>query len=92
MLQQQQQQTPTVLRTLALLSKVIQRVCNVVVSERTLISKEPWQDALMTQICTDDRRRLMCRFLDRVSHAHGAEANTSADSVNTLKEGLVVLS
>ncbi|CDW55477.1 ras gtpase activating protein gap; gtpase activat or protein for ras gtpase [Trichuris trichiura] len=77
-------------RTLALITKVIQRLSNFVVCGRKLSDKEAFMVPIWERF-SDERHRIAfvkVYFFDRISCA-GSESSTTCDSVTVLKEGLL---
>lgn len=77
-------------RTLALVSKILQRLSNCVVSAQPLTIKEQWMADIFERFTDEKHRLAMVKFLDRISCV-GGENSISGDSVSVLKEGCVLL-
>ncbi|GMT34724.1 hypothetical protein PFISCL1PPCAC_26021, partial [Pristionchus fissidentatus] len=59
-------------RTLVLLSKMLQRLANCVVSTQPLISKEPWLEPVMGRVMTEENRKAMGAYLEAISTIDGS--------------------
>jgi hypothetical protein len=57
------------MRTLVLISKVLQRLANCVVSEKPLTTKEEWLTPILERVSDATHKQSMIRFLDIVSNA-----------------------
>uniref|UniRef100_A0A914V764 Ras-GAP domain-containing protein n=2 Tax=Plectus sambesii TaxID=2011161 RepID=A0A914V764_9BILA len=79
----------TVSRTLALVSKILQRLSNCVVSAQPLTIKEQWMSEIFERFTDEKHRLAMVKFLDRISCV-GGENSISGDSVSVLKEGWIM--
>jgi hypothetical protein len=55
------------MRTLVLISKVLQRLANCVVSEKPLTTKEEWLAPILERVSDSAHKQLMVKFLDIVS-------------------------
>ncbi|KHJ47441.1 PH domain protein [Trichuris suis] len=75
-------------RTLALITKVIQRLSNFVVCGRKLSDKEAFMVPIWERFSDERHRVAFVKFFDRISCA-GSESSTTCDSVTVLKEGLL---
>ncbi|KAI6191152.1 PH domain protein [Aphelenchoides bicaudatus] len=58
---------PDVMRTLVLISKVLQRLANCVVSEKPLTTKEEWLTPILERVSDPAHKQQMVKFLDAVS-------------------------
>jgi hypothetical protein len=56
------------MRTLVLISKVLQRLANCVVSEKPLTTKEEWLTPVLERVSDPTHKQSMVRFLDIVSN------------------------
>ena len=81
-------QDPNVSRTLALISKILQKMSNYVVcgGNLTMTAKEPWLGPVLERFADERHQLAMVKFLDRISCSAG-ENSISGDSVSILKEG-----
>uniref|UniRef100_A0A915CST9 Uncharacterized protein n=1 Tax=Ditylenchus dipsaci TaxID=166011 RepID=A0A915CST9_9BILA len=85
-----------VCRTLVLVSKILQRLANCVVSSVPLTTKEQWLTPVLVRFSSDAHKTAMIDFLDGVSavsltHDHSTAANDENVSPTVYKESPVVL-
>uniref|UniRef100_A0A914E5R6 Ras GTPase-activating protein n=1 Tax=Acrobeloides nanus TaxID=290746 RepID=A0A914E5R6_9BILA len=76
-------------RTLILISKILQRLANCVVSTHPLTQKEEWLTPVLTRFSDDHHKSAMIEFLDSVS-ASGGELSPISKDAGFLKEGIMV--
>ncbi|KAK0404920.1 hypothetical protein QR680_017700 [Steinernema hermaphroditum] len=80
-----------VLRTLVLLSKILQRLSNCVVSQKELTVKEQWLAPVLTHFTDEEHQQAMAKFLDQISLASASsESSASTESISVLKDGQMV--
>ncbi|CAD5227688.1 unnamed protein product [Bursaphelenchus okinawaensis] len=60
-------------RTLVLISKVLQRLANCVVSQNPLTTKEQWLTPVLERLSDEEHKKAMITFLDSVSHCEEVE-------------------
>ncbi|GMR34185.1 hypothetical protein PMAYCL1PPCAC_04380, partial [Pristionchus mayeri] len=81
-------------RTLVLLSKMLQRLANCVVSTQPLIRKESWLVPVMTRVTSEENKLKMCEYLDAISTPDGAagreRATVADDDVIAIENYAVV--
>lgn len=63
------------MRTLVLISKVLQRLANCVVSEKPLTTKEEWLTPVLERVSDPAHKQSMVRFLDIVSNVALSTSN-----------------
>ncbi|KRX81201.1 Ras GTPase-activating protein 3, partial [Trichinella sp. T6] len=78
----------TVARTLALVSKTIQRLSNFVVCGRKLSEKEAFMVPLWERFADERHRLAFIKFFDRISCV-SSESSMTGESVTVLKEGVL---
>ncbi|KRY72517.1 Ras GTPase-activating protein 3 [Trichinella pseudospiralis] len=81
-------QDATVARTLALVSKTIQRLSNFVVCGRKLSEKEAFMVPLWERFADERHRLAFIKFFDRISCV-SSESSMTGESVTVLKEGVL---
>jgi len=83
---------PEVARTLVLISKILQRLANCVVSSHPLTTKEPWLSRVLERFFNDeDHRIFMINFFDAISIPEFQFPPTSENQKpEVLKSGLMV--
>ncbi|TKR58313.1 hypothetical protein L596_029773 [Steinernema carpocapsae] len=80
-----------VLRTLVLLSKILQRLSNCVVSANPLTVKEQWLAPILNHFTDEEHQLAMVKFLDQISLASvSSETSASTESISVLKDGQMV--
>uniref|UniRef100_F1KVG0 Ras GTPase-activating protein gap-1 n=1 Tax=Ascaris suum TaxID=6253 RepID=F1KVG0_ASCSU len=84
-----EQPDPVVARTLVLVSKILQRLSNCVVSGHTLNVKEPWLAPVMQRFTDETHRLAMLKFLDRISMTE-ADLSISGESLSILRDGFFI--
>ncbi|KHN73981.1 Ras GTPase-activating protein gap-1 [Toxocara canis] len=84
-----EQPDSTVARTLVLVSKILQRLSNCVVSGHALNVKEPWLAPVMQRFTDETHRLAMLKFLDRVSMTE-ADLSISGESLSVLRDGFFI--
>uniref|UniRef100_A0AC35UIJ0 Ras-GAP domain-containing protein n=1 Tax=Rhabditophanes sp. KR3021 TaxID=114890 RepID=A0AC35UIJ0_9BILA len=79
-------------RTLLLVSKILQKVTNSVVSGRSLINKEPWLTPILNRFENESHQNSMIQFLDMISHSSDLTKSEQVDDniMGILKDGYVV--
>lgn len=78
------------MRTLVLISKVLQRLANCVVSEKPLTTKEVWLTPVLERVSDPAHKRQMVKFLDTVSNvALSSESTTPSSSVSGASSPLI---
>ncbi|CAD5234963.1 unnamed protein product [Bursaphelenchus xylophilus] len=65
-------------RTLVLISKVLQRLANCVVSQNPLTTKEQWLTPVLERLSDESHKKAMIQFLDSVSHYEEADQPPSS--------------
>jgi hypothetical protein len=85
---------PDVSRTLVLISKILQRLANCVVTQQPLITKEPWLSSVLERFFDEGHRNEMVEFFDSISLKNYQPSKTNNFSQNRkpeiLKSGLMV--
>uniref|UniRef100_A0A914YG48 Uncharacterized protein n=1 Tax=Panagrolaimus superbus TaxID=310955 RepID=A0A914YG48_9BILA len=84
---------PDVSRTLVLISKILQRLANCVVTQQPLITKEPWLSSVLERFFDDGHRAEMVEFFDSISinNYHLMKSTSSQNrKPEVLKSGLMV--
>uniref|UniRef100_A0A0K0FKS5 Ras GTPase-activating protein gap-1 (inferred by orthology to a C. elegans protein) n=1 Tax=Strongyloides venezuelensis TaxID=75913 RepID=A0A0K0FKS5_STRVS len=79
-------------RTLLLVSKILQKITNSVVSGRSLINKEPWLTPILSRFEDESHRKLMIKFFDTICEpkvSNLIEEKTKENN-DVLKDGYVV--
>uniref|UniRef100_A0A0K0EHZ2 Ras-GAP domain-containing protein n=1 Tax=Strongyloides stercoralis TaxID=6248 RepID=A0A0K0EHZ2_STRER len=79
-------------RTLLLVSKILQKITNSVVSGRSLINKEPWLTPILNRFEDESHKKLMIKFFDTICEP---KINTlieekTKENDDVLKDGYVV--
>lgn len=73
-------------RTLVLISKILQRLANCVVSTHPLTQKEEWLTPVLTRFSDEQHKAAMIEFLDSVS-TPGPDSATLNKELAFIKKG-----
>uniref|UniRef100_A0AAF5PKN7 Ras-GAP domain-containing protein n=3 Tax=Wuchereria bancrofti TaxID=6293 RepID=A0AAF5PKN7_WUCBA len=78
-----------VCRTLVLLSKILQRLSNCVVSANSLTEKEPWLSSVLERFTDEQHRLAMLKFLNAISMTENA-TDVNCENLSVVRDGFFI--
>ncbi|EJD75727.1 CBR-GAP-1 protein [Loa loa] len=78
-----------VCRTLVLLSKILQRLSNCVVSANSLTEKEPWLSSVLERFTDEQHRLAMLKFLNTISMTENA-TDVNGENLSVVRDGFFI--
>ncbi|OZC10228.1 PH domain protein [Onchocerca flexuosa] len=78
-----------VCRTLVLLSKILQRLSNCVVSANSLTEKEPWLSSVLERFTDEQHKLAMLKFLNTISMKE-TTADINGENLSVVRDGFFI--